>query len=187
MAAEKLPGLSTRPASEICPPAGLGDQAAALLARERDASEALAQLIEQDDLAAAIRFLAHALPKADAVWWACEAARVTQRDDEPEANTRALEAARTWVIEPGENTRRSAQQAAEAADPRSPCALAALAAFFADGSMAPPDAPDLPAPDHLTGTMAATAVMLAAATGDPQEIEARQRQFLDHGIQLARG
>jgi hypothetical protein len=34
--------------------------------------------------------------------------------------------------------------------------------------------------------MAATAVMLAAAVGDPEQAELRYRKFLDGGIQLAR-
>ena len=186
MTATRLPRLSDRPPSEICTTAGFSEPVAAAIASAADTTTLLYDLMARREWAAAITLLAHALPKADAVWWACECARVTLRADEPLSNLAALEAAQAWVSNPSERSRRAAARAAAQSEPRSPCAIAAFAAFFSGGSIAAPDAPELPAPEHLCGTMVATAIMLAGASGEPEQTEARYQRILDGGIALAR-
>jgi len=185
MTSARLPRLSTRLPAEICPAAGFGEAAPALAAAS-DATQLLYDLMARKEWPAAVSLLAHTLPKPDAVWWASECARISLQDDEPAVNIAALGAAQGWVTSPGEPSRRAAEQAAAKADSSSPCAMAAYAAFFSGGSIVPAGAPELPAPEHLCGTMAATAVMLAAAASDPGQVEARYQTFLDGGIQLAR-
>jgi hypothetical protein len=180
-------GLSTRPLAAICPAAELGEEGAALLDAAEDAAGFIALLVERDHLPVAIRFLAHALSKPDAVWWASECARIAMDGSESPEDREALAATQRWVAEPSEENRRAAQHAAEAASPDSPAGMVGLAAFFSGGSVTPPGAPAIAPEEHLTGTMAATAVMLAAAKGDPEEAPSRYKMFLEGGMGLAQG
>src|SRR5271169_4145798 len=73
----------------------------------------------------AVRFLAHALPKREAVWWACLAARAALGDAPPEMLRQAVETAEAWVYRPNEDNRRAAMQAATAAGSDNPASWAA--------------------------------------------------------------
>jgi len=75
---------------------------------------------------------------------------------------------------------------AAATDYGTPGAWAAAAAGWAGGSLAPPDVPVVPPPDHLTAHAVAGAVALAAAS-DPEQLEARQGAFLHAALDLADG
>jgi hypothetical protein len=67
-----------------------------------------------------------------------------------------------------------------------PGAWTAAAAGWAGGSLAPPDVPVVPPPEHLTAHAVAGAVALAAAS-DPEQLEARQMAFLHAALDLADG
>src|SRR6056297_369334 len=77
----------------------------------------------------AVKLLALALPRRDAVWWACRCCRESLSEDEPPANVSALEAAERWAAEPSENHRRSSHAAADASGLEAPGGCAAMAAF----------------------------------------------------------
>src|SRR5690606_25846941 len=112
----------------------------------------------------AIAFLARALPKREAVWWACMCARVTAPPAEEAASpegdvagpaaagrgpARALAAAEAWVYKPSEENRRECEAAAHAAQFDSPESWAAIAAFWSGGSVAPPGGPVVPPGEDL--------------------------------------
>ena len=82
-----------------------------------------------------IDFLAHALPKREAVWWACLGVRHTLGAALPPKEFAALKAAVEWVLEPDEPKRRAAQAAGEAADFGTPAGCAALAVYGSGGSL----------------------------------------------------
>lgn len=164
---------------------GLSAAAQALLTPEATAREFLAALLAGGHYADATRFLARALPRREAVWWACLCARDTLPAPPPEPLVRALAAAEAWVFEPSEKNRRAARAEADVAKFASPASWAALAAFWSGGSLAPANLPAVMPGEALTATAVATAIMLA--TADPREAEARYRRFLDYGIDIADG
>ncbi|TXL77161.1 hypothetical protein FHP25_10375 [Vineibacter terrae] len=137
----------------------------------------------------AIRWLAQGLRPRESVWWACLAARayVGWGNTLPEPDVAALTAAETWVFKPEEENRRAAMAKAQDTGYQSPASWAAIAAFWSGGSMAPPEAPAVPPPQHLIGRAVWGAIMIATGSAPPPEVEKRQRQLLNQGLDIARG
>jgi hypothetical protein len=151
-----------------------------------DVPAALDALIQASLVTDAARLVAHALPKREAVWWACMCARATEAAPAP-ADAEALTAAETWVRKPEEPNRRQAMAKAEAAGFRTPEAWAAIGAFWSGGSMAPEGQPVVPPGDHLTGLAVAGAVSLAAVRKQPEKADATLRAFLASALDIAGG
>lgn len=158
-----------------------------LLAASTDAAEALDRLEAGGFLLEATRLLAHALPRREAVWWACMCALHTAPPDLPEPDRAAREAAEAWVRRPVDELRRFAMAQARAAGFRTPEAWAAAAAFFAGDSLTEPEQPVVPPAPHLTGAAASGAVALAAVRTDPARAPARFARFLESGRDIAAG
>ena len=118
----------------------------------------------------AVRLAAHALPKREAVWWACMCARAVIVADLPGADAACARSRR----EPGcgsatdDAVRRAAWERRPATDFRSPEAWAAVGAFWSGGSMSPEGQPVVPPADHLTGVAVSGAVVLASVRGRPE-------------------
>jgi hypothetical protein len=147
----------------------------------------LKALLEEELLVDAIRLMAIALPRREAVWWACLLARRCIVPDAPPEEMAAIEAAEAWVYRPTEENRRATFAPAQALDFRTAGSYAALAAYWSGGSIAPPEAPVVVPPgDGLTGTAAAAAVLLAAATV-PAKAALRHRGALERAIDIANG
>ena len=183
----KLKKIQAKTAAEVC---GKYEQAAEilpLLLENMSPKAFLDKLVENDRLQEANRFLAHALPKREAVWWACLCAREALPDGGDETAEGLLKLAQTWVRKPTDENRRSAMAAAEAAGFDSPASWAAVAAFWSGDSLAPPDLPPVAPSDELTGTAVAAATMLAAFAGDPATSPDRFRKFLKNGMDVAHG
>jgi hypothetical protein len=134
----------------------------------------------------AIRFLAHALPRREAVWWACTAAR-SGLDPNAAAQRQAVETTEAWVYHPDEERRRAAVAAAPAAGNDSPAHWAAMAASWSGGSLAPPEAPVVPPGETLTAQAVAGAVLLAAVKPEPERAPERYRNAVVQAIDIARG
>jgi hypothetical protein len=134
----------------------------------------------------AIRFLAHVLPRREAVWWACTAAR-SGLDPNAAAQRQAIETAEAWVYHPDEDRRRAAVAAAPAAGNDNPAHWAAMAAAWSGGSLAPPEAPVVPPGETLTAQAVAGAVLLAAVKPAPDQAPGRYRTAVAQAIDIARG
>lgn len=144
-------------------------------------------LVDQNLYPDAVRFLARALPKREAVWWACLSSRSSLPLDPDQKLLNALVAAEAWVYKPTEPNRRQANLAAQAATFETPAAWAAMAAFWSDGSLAPEDAPVVPPADNLTAKAAAGAVMLSAVLNQPEKANEKYLFFLQQGFDIANG
>lgn len=171
----------------ICQDIELDEVARALLAPEFSPAAFLRLLIDKALYADAVKFLARALPKREATWWACLCARSALGENPTQDRVRAVELAEQWVYKPTEEHRRLTLPAAQAAQFNHPASWAAMAAFWSSGSMAPPDVPAVPPAENLTGKAAAGAVMLAAVQTEPEKSEAKYRRFLEQGIDIACG
>ncbi|HEY5314794.1 MAG TPA: hypothetical protein VIK18_19830 [Pirellulales bacterium] len=178
--------VSASTAAEICRGVALGAEATARLKERQTAGEFLAVLAQAGLHADACRFLAHALPKREAVCWACLCLRQSGIPLAPKAAA-ALEAAETWVREATDETRRAAFPAAEAAEFGTPAGCAALAAFLSGGSLAPAHLPAVPPKEHLTATAVIGSLTLAAVSLDPARAPEQYRKFLGIGLEIARG
>ncbi|WP_247871983.1 hypothetical protein [Azospirillum sp. TSO35-2] len=182
-----MPKLRFARAAEAVAGMELSPEAKALMAPNAGTAALLKALIAAELYADAIRLLGMALPRREAVWWGCLAARGALPPEPKPADIAALEAAEAWVYRPTEENRRACFAPAEAMGFETACAYAALAAFWSGGSLAPPDAAVVVPPgDGLTGTAAAAAVLIAAAAV-PKEVLARQRATLVQALDIANG
>jgi hypothetical protein len=182
-----LAKVAAKTAAEVCQRFAAGEGAKKLL-RDGAAPRAfLDALVGAGEFPDAARFLAHALPKREAVWWACQCVRQAGAPDAPPPVKAALEAAERWAADPSEENRRQAQAAAEAAELKTPAGCAAMAAFMSGGSLAPPNVPAVPPGEHLTAHFVAGAVMLAAVQAAPEKAPEKYRKFLALGVDVAGG
>lgn len=174
-------------ATDVCRLFELGEDAAPLLDEKLDPAGFLALLMQHRQYADATRFLAHALPKREGVWWACLAASAGLGRQTTPLQSASLHAAEQWVFKPVEENRRPTLAAAQAAGMDNPASWAAVAAFWSSGSLAPPDQPIVPPPDELCAKAIAGAVMLAAVIQDPKKAADRYEAFLRQGVDIANG
>ncbi len=171
----------------IRPRVGLSTDAATVLTNVTQVPDALQRLEASGFLVEAARMVAHALPKREAVWWACMCALHTAPGDLGENDRLAREFAENWVRQQSDKVRRDAMAKAEAADFATPEAWAAVAAFWSGDSMAPEGQAAVPPAAHLCGTAVAGSVVLAAVRGDPLRQPARLKRFLESGRNIAAG
>ena len=163
----------------LLPRLELDADCATLVEGAATAEAAIARLEAAGRLIEACRVVAHALPKREAVWWACMCARGAAPDAAQTADDlAALAAAEGWVRRPEEALRRAAMLAAEGASFRSTEAWAAVGAFWSGGSMGPEGQPVVPPPEHLTGVAVSGAVVLAAVRAEVNTHAARLGRFL---------
>lgn len=181
---EELPRVNARTAREVLLRFELDDEVRARVRPDWSPSEYLNRLLEKQNYTAAVQFLAHALPKREAVWWACLCAK-SSSGTAPSAG--ALAAAEKWVANPTEESRRQTVSAALAAGLVSPAGCAALAAFVAEGSLGAPEAPPIPPAETMTSQTVAGGVLLAAAQGGEGRMAQQLRACLALGLDVARG
>jgi hypothetical protein len=191
------------PAATLAAKVNLSDEARALLRPEWPSRPYLEALVAAGHLVDAIRFLAWALPRREAVWWACQCIRAanptvaasgslagSQPTTGPVVATEdaaALVAAEKWSSSATEDHRRAAFAAAEAAKFETPAALAALAAFWSGGSLAPPKLPVVPPAEKLCPEAIGNAVILAGVLHEPEKADEKYRAFLQLGQDVAAG
>ena len=131
-------------------------------------------------------FLAYALPKRCAVWWLTQNIRAAE-SFKSDADAAMLELAENWVRKPTDDSRREAMKMAEVLEMASPAAWAGVAAFWSHGSMAPLNAPEVPAPDHLTGKAVIGGVILATVLKNPEKAPDRRQLFTEIAIRISAG
>src|ERR1700722_16356761 len=92
-----LTKATAKTAAEVCKNFPLGDEAKKLLRDGSTPRQFLDVLVEKQQFPDAVRFLAHALPKREAVWWACLCARQAHGPNPPAPLGPALQAAEKWT------------------------------------------------------------------------------------------
>jgi hypothetical protein len=174
-------------AAEICRRFEVGDDARALLRDDLTADAYVERLIAKQLYDDALKFVAHSLPKREAVWWGCLCVWKMRRPNPPEKEAGALDAAVHWVIEPAEEHRRLAETAGQKAGADTPSGALALAAFWSEGSMAPAGQPEVAPPPYLAGQTLAAVLDLVLAEAEGDRRADHQSQFLQLGREVARG
>ena len=135
----------------------------------------------------AVKFLAHALPQRESIWWCCLATKASISPDAPAAEQAALNAAEQWAIQPTEDNRQLAKHWSEQTKQKSAASWAATAAFWTSGSMAKPGEPEVPPPPYLYAHAVSGAVSMAAFALDPENAAEPFQRFIRQGVDLACG
>jgi hypothetical protein len=134
----------------------------------------------------AVRLLAHALPKREAVWWACLAVRQCLIE-EGSLESRAIAASEAWVRTPTEEYRQHCRNFGEQLQYKTPASWVAMAAAWSTGSLTDKDSPEVAPPEYLYAHAVGGAINLAAVVGDPEDLQKRYAKFIAQGFDLARG
>jgi hypothetical protein len=132
----------------------------------------------------AILFISHLLPRREAVWWAIQCVRALAAES---AADEALRAAETWVRTPEDDNRRAALRVASDSDRRKPTTWLAFAAGWSGGSLLPADQKPVPVPPGACAMATNTAIMMAAAAGDPRLVVGRISACAEAGVRFASG
>jgi len=179
---------SRRTTADICAVADLGDEASALLngaAAPPSPKDFIARLVAANLHIDAVRFLAHALPRRECVWWAWVCARKVAGAEPPLPIKNALDATERWIVQPTEEHRRAALTFGELADFGTPAGCAALAAFMTGGSLGPPEAPVIPPGEFMTAKAVSGSVTLSAVAKEPDLAPEKFAEFLTLGLEVA--
>jgi hypothetical protein len=186
--------ITAATAVEICKNFELKEEARPLLKEPQTPREFLDSLLAGKRHAAAIDFLAHALPPREAIWWGCLCLQHAVGSNLPPVEATAAKAAAKWVLDPSEENRKAAQAPGEAARVGTPAGCLAMAVAWTSGSLAPPipqphakapPIPPVPPGPYLPAKAVAGAVMLAAVKAEPARIVDTQRLFVELGIGVA--
>ncbi len=178
--------VTTPLAAIVCGLYELDDELKPLLEPQHTVRQFYSVLTKGPKPLEAIRLLAHALPKRQAVWWACQCIRSTLGDKISPRDRAALGAAESWVERNSEDDRRSAQAAADATGYESGAGWAAGGAFWSGGSIAPPGLPEVPPKEALTAQAVVVAISLLA-NSDPKQTPRRFAEYLALGARVADG
>jgi hypothetical protein len=181
--AERTP---PKPPAEVCAVAGVSPEGKALLAEGMAAEPFLGALTAAGRHEDAVRFLAHSLPRREAVWWAWVCAKRTAGATPEPAVKASLDATEKWIAQPTDEHRRAAMAAAEKADLGTPAGCAGLAAFLSGGSLGPPEHPAVPPAEPLMGQAVAGSLMLAAVSREPEKAGERLKAFVAQGVEVAK-
>ena len=132
----------------------------------------------------ALAYLAHLLPRREAVWWGgqCVSAALGA-----EAKDEGLRLALAWVRDPDETLRREALAFAEASDLKSPTSWLARAVGHSGGSVAALDQPPRPPNPDACALAVNAAVVLAATTAPSPLILPWIRECAEAGLRFAAG
>lgn len=175
-----------RPAADLVAPLPLTDPAKELLTPDVGVRPYLEKLVAAGLTVDALRVLALALPKPEAVWWACVCIRQAVPKPWLVSCENALDAAEKWAKDPAEANRRACGSTAEAAGWDTAHGCAAGAAWVSGGSLSPPNLPPVQPREDLTAQMVAGALRLASVF-DPLATAATTARFVQIGMTVADG
>jgi hypothetical protein len=187
MATGPLKKIAAKHAREICSQFEMAAEARALLDDQISPDGFLDLLIEKGHFTDAIRMLALALPKREAVWWAATCVRATLPADAPPPALEALKAAETWVYKPTEENRWAAKERAERAGMDKPAGWPGMGAFWSGGSMVAAHLPQMLPGPAFTANAVAGAILMAAPLHDPNRVMELYKLSMDDGIDIANG
>src|SRR5512146_610844 len=104
--------------------AELSEDAMAMAGPETQPADYVSLLLQKKLYPDAVRFVAHALPKREGIWWAWMCARRAAGEPAKPEIRAALEATEKWIAQPNEEHRRAAMAAAEKAQFDTPAGCA---------------------------------------------------------------
>lgn len=185
-APQEVKGFTGTTAQEIYERCSLEKEITSAPVVDESPGDYAVRLMKSCDENECLVFLGHALPKRCAVWWLTQIIRVVE-SFESDADAPMLELAEAWVRKPTDDSRREAMKMAEFLEMASPAAWAGVAAFWSHGSIAPPDAPEVASPDHLTGKAVIGGAILATVLNSPEKAPERRQLFTEIAIKISAG
>jgi hypothetical protein len=178
------PNRALRAPADLAAAAELSDEAKALLAADLSHRAFFQTLVDGGHHADAVRYLAHALPRREGVWWAWVTAKRVSGAEPPPKIAASLEATERWIAQPTDANRRAAFEKAQEADVGTPAGCAGLAAFLAGESLAPPNVQAVPPGEFDSAKAITGAIMLAAVAKEPEKAPEKFQAALQQGLEV---
>jgi hypothetical protein len=172
-------------ATEVTRYVTLGDEAKKALLPEMSADEFIDALLSKELHPDAVQFIAHYLPKRQAVWWALGCVKQAVPPELPPEQREAVTTTERWVAEPTEENRQAAFKAAEVADTSTPAGITALAAYYTD-ALPPTADPNKNAKAYFVTAKLVTAAVMLAAASDPEQLKVRFSGFASKGAEVVK-
>ena len=183
----ELTKSTDRFANELVKYFDIDDESIKLLEPEYSAGEYLEKLIENKFYLDAIHLLSLALPKREAIWWACICAKYHEQQHNDEIYNAGIKAAENWVYDPSEKNRRIAEYYAEQGNYETAASWSAAAAFWAGGSITAEGEPTVEPAPYLYAHAVSGAIIMAVGMTETNDINEVYHQYLQHGINIANG
>jgi hypothetical protein len=171
-------------AADLCKYFSLGEDAKEALQPEMTPDQFLQVLAENKWFGDAVQFLAHYLPKRQAVFWAMTCVKQSGATTTPHGDA-ALKATEKWIAASNEENRQATLNAANDADTSTAAGATALAAYYSDGLPQTQDAKSNAKAYFMTAKLSGGAVLMAAVA-DREQVLARLESFVNKGIEIAR-
>ena len=149
--------------ADVAAVAELTEEATGLLRPEIAPQDYVSLLMSKKLYADAVRFVAHALPKREAVWWGWVCAKRAAGADPPPKIKASLEATEKWIAQPDDESGRTAMAAAKEAKTTTAAGCAGMAAFFSGSSLGPSHVPPIPPGEFLTAKAVSGAVIYSGS------------------------
>jgi hypothetical protein len=159
----------------------------ALLPANWEPANYLARLLAHDLVRDARHFLAHAMPRRRALWWATLCARDCREFAAEPVLEEVINMASRFVLMPTESDRRAAERAMHANPVNSIATHLAAAVFMSHGSLAPPEGQAIPVPPSILGRLVSTVVYAAATKKNVVEYQHHLREYIALGREIAEG
>lgn len=190
-----LQKLNSQKPSIICSRFKLSDNGAAMLEDGVNSAQYLNSLIYQEFYSDAVNFLAHGLPKREAIWWGYLAAKHADGESLANEAQEALRLIKDWVYHPDESLRRKAERLSEKLEFKTAVGWSIMSVFWSGGSLCAEHLPAVMPQEFLYAKGVAGAVMLAAVLAGVEQkreplgktISSNYRYFIEQGIDIAKG
>jgi hypothetical protein len=185
MTAPQGKGPAPKTPKDLAGAAKLGDKAMALLTPETSHRAFVKKMVEKEEHQDAVKYLAHALPKREGVWWAWVTAKRAAGPEPAPKIKEALDATEKWIAQPNDGNRRVAFEKAEAAEFGTPAGCAGAAAFFAGETLAPAHVQQpVPPGEWDTAKAIAGAVMMAVVEKEPEKAKEKFEAAIQQGLDV---
>lgn len=165
----------------------LAAESKALLSADMWPESFIEELSKSEQWLDAVKVLSHALPRREAVWWACMCATQMEALASDESERMALEAAEKWVYQPSDDHRADAFRQVQKSRSNSVGTLCALAAAFSEETLPLGDGQEMEVDSTGFPKIVIGTILMAAGEGNGSQFKQRLQNFLHSGIDIACG
>ncbi|QDY70921.1 DUF6931 family protein [Qingshengfaniella alkalisoli] len=183
---DNLKKISGEPAARMLAACNVKLETPLTLPANAQVPQTLQFLAEQQAHFDMLHMLAVALPKREAVWWACLAARDVLGDVPDAKLPTPLVAAERWVFKPTPENRARARMAMEHAEIDDDTVYCAMAAFYAEGNMGDGDMAEIPAPPSAVSGAVVCMNMISVAA-HAEQMNEHVARIVNRALDIARG
>lgn len=143
-------------------------------------------LLDRDNGFSALTYIAHVLPKREAVWWGhqCVSGLIASPS---EIDAEVMRLTEVWVRDGDDDSREAIKEVTGPLTPDRAPIWIGLAAGFSGGSISPNPDYRVDAPADLTAKAVNAAVMIAVGEVGPQDRGPAIKACVDAGLDFARG